>query len=73
MIANAKELEVAYRNLNIFEQTLEGVRRELLTSNPRLVPVAANGYERQIQALKSEISAYLRSHPTDVTAELAKS
>lgn len=65
MIANANELEVAFRNLHIFEETLEGIRRESQASNPALFPTIAQGYLRQIQGLQSDIFAYLRERPAD--------
>ena len=65
MIANTEELKVAFRNLGIFEQTLEGLRKELLASNPSLFPIVAQGYLRQIQKLESDISAYQSAHPAE--------
>lgn len=58
------ELEVAERNLRIFEETLEGVRWESQAANPALFPTIAQGYQRQIAALQADIAAYRHEQST---------
>lgn len=68
MIANAAELEVAERNLRIFEETLEGLRRESQAANPALFPTIAQGYQRQIVALQADIATYQQAQSTPLPA-----
>lgn len=65
MIQNDKELEIAFRHLKGYQMALEAVRQELLTVNPGLFPVVSTGYQRRIEALQSEIFAYLCDRPSD--------
>ncbi|MBM3474915.1 MAG: hypothetical protein FJX75_16760 [Armatimonadetes bacterium] len=65
MIANEQELEVALGNLRACEDALEQLRAELQRSNPALLSVVSASYVSRMQALQSDIAAYLEEHPAE--------
>lgn len=65
MIANANELEVAFRNLELFEKALEALRKEMQETNPSLFPVVSQTYTRRIRSLQEDIFSYLRENPAE--------
>jgi hypothetical protein len=65
MIANANELEVAFRNLQIFENALDTLREEMQETNPSLFPVVSQTYTRRIRSLQEDFFAYLRERPAE--------
>ena len=67
MIANSRELQIALRNLRIFEETLAALQKELIAANPDLLQAAAPAYVKRIALLQSEIAEYLYAHPSDVS------
>lgn len=58
MILNDQELAVVLRQLSLLEDALASLRRDVLPKNKRNYEVLSEGYVAQIDALKSEISAY---------------
>lgn len=67
MIANSKELQIALRNLRIFEDTSTALREELTEANPDLLAAAMPAYLNRIALLQSEVAEYLYAHPSDVS------
>ena len=67
MIANPKELQVALRNLRIFEEALTALRIQLTEDNPDLLAAALPAYLNRVALLQSEIAEYLYAHPSDVS------
>ena len=67
MIANSKELQIALRNLRIFEETSDALRKELAEANPDLLAAAMPAYLKRIALLQSEVAEYLYAHPSDVS------
>ena len=70
MIESQTELRVAFRNLQILEQSLRALREQLRQENPDLLSVTETPYLRRIEALQQEIAAYLYRHPADVSSLL---
>lgn len=67
MIANSIELQIALRNLRIFEETSVALQKELAEANPDLLAAAMPAYLNRIALLQSEIAEYLYSHPSDIS------
>ncbi len=67
MIANSKELQIALRNLRIFEETSAALREELAEANPHLLAAAMPAYLNRIAHLQSEVAEYFYAHPADVS------
>lgn len=67
MIANSKELKIAFRSLRILEDAVAALREQLTSSNPDLLAATAPTYTGRIAVLQAEIAAYLSSHPSDVS------
>lgn len=67
MISNPAELQIALRNLRIFEEALTALRTQLTEDNPDLLAAAAPAYTQRIALLQSEIAEYLYAHPSDVS------
>jgi len=67
MITNLTELQIALRNLRIFEQTSDALREELAEANPDLLAAALPAYLNRIARLQSEIAEYLYAHSSDVS------
>ena len=67
MIANLKEMQIAFRSLRILEEALTALREQLTDDNPDLLAAAAPAYLQRIALLQSEIAEYLYAHPSDVS------
>ncbi len=70
MIANAVELKVAARQLQIMEEALDALREQLAQKNPALLEISIGAYERRIAALQTDIAHYLCEHSADVSVLL---
>ena len=64
MIENQEQLGVALRQLASFKGMLEGMRLHLQDTEPVLIPVVSETYERRIQEIQSEICEYLLKQQT---------
>lgn len=71
MIANANELEIAFRSVQLVENALNALRKEMQTTTPALFPIVSQTYTRRIHDLQEDISTYLRENPA--AAPLKKS
>ena len=67
MLTNPIELQIALRNLHIFEATLAALQKQLAEADPDLLAAAAPAYVRRIALLQSEIAEYIHSHPSAVS------
>ena len=67
LFANRAELQVAFRNLHILEQSLEALRDQWQSENPELLQVTQTTCARRIADLQKEFAAYLYEHPADVS------
>ena len=65
MIANANELKIAVRNVQLVENAMKALRKEMQATTPALFPIVSQTYVRRICALQEEISAYLRENPAN--------
>ncbi len=64
MIANADELAVAIRNIQILEEAVKALRDQLSASNPQLLQATEGAYLRRIETLKSDVEQYAARQPT---------
>ena len=67
MLIDLTELQIALRNLRIFEETSAALQKELAEANPDLLAAAMPAYVNRIARLQSEIAEYLYAHPSDVS------
>ena len=58
MISTPAEYEVAVRNFQILEKSLESLRSQLGTSNPKLFSISSEAYLRRIAEIKEAIAQY---------------
>ena len=67
MIIDLTDVQVALRNLRIFEEALTALRTQLTEDNPDLLAAAMPSYLNRIMLLQSEVAEYLYAHPSDVS------
>jgi hypothetical protein len=63
MISTTAECEVAIRNVEILEKTLESLRSQLAISNPKLFSTASEPYLRRIASHRADVERYRNEHP----------
>jgi hypothetical protein len=59
MIANSEQFQIALKQLASFKGMLEGMQLHLQETQPQLIPLISESYERRIQEIQSEICDFL--------------
>ena len=59
MIETPDQLEIALNQVASFKGMLEAMRRHLAETQPALIPLASEGYEKQLNQLQADICDYL--------------
>ena len=59
MIETKDQLEIALNQIASFKSMQEAMRRHLAETQPALIPLAAEGYEKQLGQLQADVCDYL--------------
>lgn len=59
MIETPEQLDVALNQVASFKGMLEAMQRHLAETQPSLIPLASEGYEKQLNQLQGDICDYL--------------
>ena len=59
MIETRDQLEIALNQISSFKGMQEAMRRHLAETHPALIPLASEGYEKQLSQLQADVCDYL--------------
>ena len=59
MIETRDQLEIALNQISSFKGMQEAMRRHLAETQPALIPLASEGYEKQLSQLQADVCDYL--------------
>jgi hypothetical protein len=59
MIETSEQLDIALNQVASFKSMMEAMRRHLEETHPSLIPLATEGYEKQLNQLQTDICDYL--------------
>jgi hypothetical protein len=71
MIANSEQFQIALKQLASFKGMLEGMQLHLQETQPQLIPLISESYERRIQEIQSEICDFLLATESRADGQVA--
>jgi hypothetical protein len=71
MIANSEQFQIALKQLASFKGMLEATQSHLQETQPSIIPLISESYERRIQEIQSEICDFLLATESRADTQVA--